>query len=219
MKDGFEVVEARITHIPGISRLFDMVHIVEGNLSHKLDVNHPECFTKVGGIFQKFENPFLEHMICSDEYNVLVAVSHEANEVVGFADYCLQGKRVFDDEFDVVLGDHSESLAQEYASFKRSLEKEKAVFWGNMIIAHAWRTKGVWNEIDLCERAKLRKLGYTYLFGETYTIIDGDVELPNVSKDICTGKCNSHVIGYVAKELSVGETVVHIKADVHIFNM
>jgi len=222
VKDGFEVVKAEATHIPGMANLFDVYQITPEDWPNRLDVNHPECFTKTGGIFERLENSFLEHMICSDEredYDVLVAVSNEADEVVGFAEYRLQGKRIFHDEFDVVLTDHSKSLAQEYARFKRSLEKEKVVFWGHMIIAPAWKTKGIWDEILRREWTKLRELGYTHAFGQTYTIVDGEIELPNVSRGICVGKFNSQVIGYVTKELSVGDAAVHIKADVHIFNI
>lgn len=218
VKDGFEVVEATITHVPEISGLFSAVHIVAGNLSEKVDIDHPDSFAKSGGIFKMLDNSTLKRMMCSDEYDVLVAVSHEANEVIGCTIYHLKGEEEYN-ESDMVLVDHSAASVEQYARFKESLQKGKAACADDMITSPGWRRRHVCTRIQHQECIRLRSLGYGHLFYETYAIIDGESELTNPNRAVSLTKFHTHVVGYLLRKIRVGNRIVNIRSDFHVLDL
>lgn len=214
---GVGLAEAEIFHIPGISELYKSVHISESNLEEKLDTDHSDSFSKTGGMFKVLEKDFLEYMILSDEYRVIVAVSYKTQKIVGYVSYHLNGRERYDEP--KIKETYSELSAEEYARFKESLKKGKAAYGVDMITLPAWRRKNISVRLQHRVYAGLKKMGYTHAFYEIYTVIEEKSELVNPNKTLVVSVFNAKMAGCLFKKIQIGSRFVNVRSDFHLLDL
>lgn len=205
---------AGLSHAGGISHLYKLVHVNENRLSGKLDTDNPDSYSKTGGIFKVLDERTLREMISSDEYHVLVAISSNDGLVVAYGSYHLNGKCRFD--LKKIDDKYSQLTSKEYSCFVKSLDRGKAAYGVDWITLPGWRRQRLCARLQDLAYRRLLGLGYTHVFYEIFTIVDGDSEYPNPNDSLSVTKFNSKRAGSVFKKLSVGSRTLLVRSDYHI---
>ena len=209
------IKKANLLQINEIYDLYQSVHINEENLKNKIDSNHPNNFSKTGGIFYKPDKAYLKKIIKSKHYDVLVALSNRSKKVIGYASFhlgCIERFRKSD------IKNYNELTVNDFQHFIDYLIIGKTVYAMDMIIESEWRRKYICLSLQNYEYSSIKNK-YSYVFYEIYSIINQGMELLNPNYFLAANAFNTKRIGYFYKVLKVGSNFVNIKSDYHLLRI